>query len=327
MNDEEIRVSVLCTAFNHEKFIRQALESFVSQKTNFRYEVIVHDDSSTDNTIEIIKEFEKKYPEIIKPIYETENQYSKGKHIINTYMLPVAMGKYIAICEGDDYWCDEYKLQKQFDYMEGHPECSMCVHNTIIHDLQGKKKDNLFNSGESRELTINEVFFDWKVHTSSFFIRKQFAKLPEQYTRYWFEDFVRLTLGFNYGKIYYLKDTMSVYNKNNKEGVTYIISHDKEKIISKNNEIIDFLIKYNKFTDNKYSEIVDLKINEIKIKLLLAIEVDNYEEYKRFKKEFKENKYRSRLMQDRKERITSMIKTSNYLNYKIYFYLKKKIKK
>lgn len=95
MMNDEIMVSVICTAYNHEKYIRQCLDGFVMQKTNFKYEVIVHDDASTDNTAEIIREYEKKYPEIIKPIYQKENQYSKGVSI-GKIIYPLCQGKYLA---------------------------------------------------------------------------------------------------------------------------------------------------------------------------------------------------------------------------------------
>ena len=117
MEDNNIMVSICCITYNQEKFIRQALDGFLMQKTNFKYEIIIHDDASTDNTANIILEYEKKYPDIIKPIYQTENQYSKGKKpTLITYKA--AQGKYIALCEGDDYWIDENKLQLQVDYME-----------------------------------------------------------------------------------------------------------------------------------------------------------------------------------------------------------------
>ena len=102
-------VSVICLAYNHEKYIRKTLEGFVAQKTNFSVEYIVHDDASTDSTASIIQEFEEKYPDLIKPIYQKENQYSKGVAITRNLQMQV-QGKYIAFCEGDDYWIDEYKL-------------------------------------------------------------------------------------------------------------------------------------------------------------------------------------------------------------------------
>lgn len=121
-------VSIQCFTYNHEKYIRDTLEGFVMQKTNFRFEAIVHDDASTDGTSEIIKEYAEKYPSIIKPIYETENQYSKKDGTLRRIMFDACKGRYIAFCEGDDYWTDPYKLQKQVDYLEANPECVLCSH-------------------------------------------------------------------------------------------------------------------------------------------------------------------------------------------------------
>ena len=119
-------VTIRCITYNHEPYIRQCLEGFVMQKTNFLFEAIVHDDASTDGTAAIIREYAEKYPDIIKPIYETENQYSKRNGSLTRIMDAHMRGKYIAICEGDDYWIDPLKLQKQVDFMEGHPECGLC---------------------------------------------------------------------------------------------------------------------------------------------------------------------------------------------------------
>ena len=157
----DIKVSVICLAYNHEKYIRECLDSILNQKTTFRYEVVIHDDASTDNTANIIQLYEKKYPGIITAIYQKENQYSKGVAIIEEKMLDYASGKYVAFCECDDKWIDFSKLQRQYEYMEAHPECSMCVHNTIIHNLNGAEEDHTFNSW-SKEHTLNqkEVFID-----------------------------------------------------------------------------------------------------------------------------------------------------------------------
>ena len=102
--ENEIMVSICCLAYNHEKYIRKTLEGFVNQKTNFNYEILIHDDCSTDNTVNIVEEYRKKYPKLIKPIYQKENQHSKGIKISNVYQFPRAQGKYIAMCEGDDYY-------------------------------------------------------------------------------------------------------------------------------------------------------------------------------------------------------------------------------
>lgn len=126
-NDQSpIVVSIVSLAYNHAKYIRQCLDGFIMQKTTFAFEVLIHDDASTDGTADIIREYELKYPNIIKPIYQTENQYQKGVAIGATYLYPRVQGKYIAECEGDDYWTDPLKLQKQIDLLEKHPECSFC---------------------------------------------------------------------------------------------------------------------------------------------------------------------------------------------------------
>ena len=126
MTQEDLRpiiVTICCTVYNHEPYIRKCLEGFVMQKTNFRFEAIVHDDASTDNSVEIIKEFEEKYPDIIKPIYEVENQYSKHGGSLWRILNEHTRGKYVAFCEGDDYWTDPLKLQKQVCFFKNHPEC------------------------------------------------------------------------------------------------------------------------------------------------------------------------------------------------------------
>lgn len=123
-----LMVTIRCFAYNQKTYIRECLDGFVMQKTNFRFEAIVHDDASTDGTTDIIREYAEKYPNIIKPVYETENQYSKHDGSFVRIMDEHMHGKYIAVCEGDDYWIDPLKLQKQFDFMEAHPECSLCFH-------------------------------------------------------------------------------------------------------------------------------------------------------------------------------------------------------
>lgn len=124
----KIKLSILCITYNHEKFIRDTLEGFITQKTNFLFEVLIHDDASTDNTVNIIREYEKQYPDIIKPIYQKENQYSKGVSISKTFNFPRVKGEYVAMCEGDDYWIDHCKLQKQVDFLDKNLDYNICFH-------------------------------------------------------------------------------------------------------------------------------------------------------------------------------------------------------
>ena len=122
-------VTIQCFTYNHENYIRQCLDGFVMQKTNFRFEAIVHDDASTDGTADIVREYADKYPDIIKPIIETENQYSKHDDSLSRIMDEHTHGKYVAICEGDDYWIDPLKLQKQVDFLESNPDFGLVYTN------------------------------------------------------------------------------------------------------------------------------------------------------------------------------------------------------
>lgn len=123
---DDIMVSICVLSYNHEKYLRDCLDGIVMQKTTFPIEAWVHDDASTDGSAAIIREYAEKYPAIIKPILQTENQYSKNKRILARFVYPRCVGRYIASCEGDDYWIDPYKLQKQVDFMENHPEIGLC---------------------------------------------------------------------------------------------------------------------------------------------------------------------------------------------------------
>ena len=124
MKDYPKEVTILCFTFNHAPYIRRTLDSFVNQKTDFDYEIIVHDDASTDGTQEIIKEFADKYPDLFVTVLQTKNQYSQGIDISKNFVFPIVRGKYIAYCEGDDYWPDDHMLQKEYDFLTSHPDYS-----------------------------------------------------------------------------------------------------------------------------------------------------------------------------------------------------------
>ena len=172
MNDPII-VSIRCTVYNHEPYLRQCLDGFVKQQTNFKFEAFVHDDASTDGSAAIISDYAKRYPDIIKPLIEKENLYSKrdGSFVKMTYSREHLVGKYIALCEGDDYWTDPLKLQKQVDYLEAHPECSMVFGNAIEHWDDNRKPDRLFSNIIDRDYDPVEMSEKWIVPTASIVFR------------------------------------------------------------------------------------------------------------------------------------------------------------
>lgn len=154
---QEPLVSICCTTYNHEKYIKDSIESFLMQETEFPFEIIIHDDASTDMTTAIIREYEKKYPELIKPIYQTENQYSKNRSIPLLASFKKAKGKYIAFCEGDDYWTDPKKLQIQFDCLEKNPNVVCCYHNAYVFSEKGIINESKLPSQQQRSHTSFEM--------------------------------------------------------------------------------------------------------------------------------------------------------------------------
>ena len=223
MNDD-IKVSICCITYNQANFIAQTLDSFLSQKTNFAYEIIIHDDASTDGTNDIIKEYVEKYDNI-RYILQKENQYSKDVNIEKEFVFPIARGKYIAYCEGDDYWCDDGKLQEQYDAMELHPECSMCTHYTeLISSDTGKvigelphKKFKLTTGIIDKELLFRIISVG-VFHLSSCFFRKkyigEYVSTPPDYVDVMSEDVGYMFFFGLRDSVYFINSTMSSYRKN-----------------------------------------------------------------------------------------------------------------
>lgn len=221
-NESEVMVTVWCLAYNHERYIRKTLEGFVSQKTNFRFQVLVHDDASTDNTQSIIREFEEKYPDIIKPIYQTENQYKKGVNKLSTFLVPNIKGKYVAFCEGDDYWCDDTKLQQQYDIMEADPDIYMCTHKVQCINEDGSLNERTIPE-DSYGLTVSGIVPKEKIanmlwcgggypfHTCSYFLKRETLNLEKYRTicPLLNGDQAMMRLALHFGKIYYIDKTFS----------------------------------------------------------------------------------------------------------------------
>ncbi|MBE6647378.1 MAG: glycosyltransferase [Ruminococcaceae bacterium] len=257
--DKNIQVTVYCAAYNHEKYIRQALEGFVMQKTNFDFEVLVHDDASTDGTASIIKEFELAYPDIIKPIYQTENQHSKGVDRIYTWWLPITRGKYIAVCEGDDYWTDPLKLQKQYDYMEANPDCSLVAHTAdTLHEDTGMfvpyTTKYEFTTPEKQDVSAQALINDHLIFpTASMFYKTEYYVNNEAFIRSIKSfDYVTKILLASTGRVHVLPDKMSVYRKGADGSWSVRILADPEKFMKHTEVAVNNLEQINKYTSYKY---------------------------------------------------------------------------
>lgn len=153
METDKIMVSISTITFNHAKYIRQCLDGMLAQECDFRFEILIHDDASTDGTEEIIREYEEKHPDIIRPLYEKENQWVKGRRGSAVFNFPRAKGKYIALCEGDDYWIDPLKLQKQVDFLEANEDYGL-VHTDFLKYIQ---KEDQFE-GLVIERHVGDIF-------------------------------------------------------------------------------------------------------------------------------------------------------------------------
>ena len=236
MNKKEPLVSICCITYNHEPYIRDAIEGFLMQKTDFPFEILIHDDASTDGTADIIREYEAKYPDIIKPIYQTENQYSKGIKVSQVYQFPRAKGKYIALCEGDDYWTDPYKLQKQVDFLEANLNCVICSGGYYsLEDGQELKDKTIYHSDKGFWFTKEDWLNKWLTKTLTVVFRKTaLCKYLEDVDKYNYSRDTHLYYYIlNEGKGYYFSYPLGVYNIHN-GGVCSLIPKSQNSIISYN---------------------------------------------------------------------------------------------
>ena len=208
-------VSVLCLAYNHEAWIRDALEGFVRQQAPFRFEVLVHDDASTDGTAAIIRDYEQRYPGLIRAVYQRENQYSRGVPVALRHLAPLVKGRYIALCEGDDYWTDPHKLARQVAALEARPEVDICAHR-VKRIRDGKRDGYVAPCLHEALLPLEKVIVGGGsryVATSSLLCRTPVYKLWTPMRDVLVSDYVVQLQGALRGGMYYLPESMSVYRK------------------------------------------------------------------------------------------------------------------
>ena len=225
-------VSIVCDVYNHEPYLRDCLEGFVKQVVDFPYEIIIHDDCSTDKSAEIIKEYVAKYPHLFKPFYQKVNQYSQGVSIWGALQFPRAEGKYIAICEGDDYWTDSHKLQKQIEILEADSSLMCCCTDQSIVDKHGnilkEKNGNVVVGSKQGRYNLRDFFRDQHQYpTLSMVFRntnmgevlKKFAHTRNKFLGDWTLWIILLC----YGDMYYL-DVVTCAYRINPTSITHTVN-------------------------------------------------------------------------------------------------------
>lgn len=310
--NSKIKVSVFCIVYNHKKYIHECLDGFVKQKTTFQFEVIVHDDCSTDGSDEIIKEYQKKYPSIIKPILQHENQYSKGiRSIMATFMLPKASGEYITICEGDDYWTDENKLQMQVDFLEKNQDIGLVY--TYANVFYQEEKRIAKNTIGEPFVSYEDVFINGNcIPTLTLCMRtslyKKYLEEINPAEKNWKMGDLPICLWFiKNSKIHLIPKVTSMYRVLS-ESASH--SNDPQKMAAFNQSIYDI----REYFAQKYDDMELLHQFDINNKINIAWKERNRDEFLSLYKEFK---YPKKIL-----KIKYLI-FRNTLLYKLFILLKK----
>ena len=257
-------VSIKCLTYNHEKYIEQCLDGFLMQETAFPFEIVIHDDASTDSTADIIRRYEERYPNILKPIYETENQYSKKDGSLRRIINKHIRGAYIALCEGDDYWIDSQKLQKQVCFLENNPDYSMVFNaayyvdgDTIICD---DKKSDI-----EKDFTVSEMIRGGGSFcaTASLCYRREGMNVTFEYQKPPGAGDYRLQIAMALiGKVHYFPEIMTAYRRgtsNSNSWTNRVLANPQRRTQHWRNEI-SWLRILNEETNNAYAADVHYRI-------------------------------------------------------------------
>lgn len=283
--DEGPLLSVVLVTYNQENYLIQALDGILMQETDFPFEVVTHDDCSTDNTVNILREYAKKYPTIIKLVLQKENQYSQGKKIENIIFKQTA-GKYIATCEGDDYWIDPHKLQIQLDEMRKIKNCQMSFHPAIDKWEDKSKKDNVTtkHADGNKLFTVNEIIIGGGgfCPTASLIIEKEAVmNMPPWFEKAPVGDYFIQIFGSLKGGALYIDRPMSVYRLNAIGSWNSAMVDIKKKEIA-TGKMLDTLEVMDKYFNYKFhSEISQVK-SDTHLELSLAYLINkNFEKFKK----------------------------------------------
>lgn len=265
-NMDDIKVSIICNTYNQGDYVEDCLKSFIEQETTFDFEVLVHDDASTDQTAEVIARYAEQYPDIIKPYYEEVNQYTPGG-LHNFYVQSArAKGKYVAICEGDDYWTDPHKLQLQYDALESHPEIDICVH--AGDRVRPDTKESLGIVRPKQEdciIPVEDVIMGGGAYvvTNSIFMRKKAYTYPPQAVIDFHIDYMVQISGSMRGGMYYIDRCMSAYRIAAKGSFTSKTLGSKVRAAEHLKRVIDSLNKLDEQTDHVQTVPIQKHVDEL----------------------------------------------------------------
>ena len=254
----DVKVSICIFVYNLEKYIAQAIESVLMQKTNFQYEIIIGEDMSTDCTREICITYQNLYPDKIRLLLRERNM-GMSKNVFDT--LKEASGQYVAVLDADDYWIDPLKLQKQVDFMEHNPDFSLCCHNSIVLFEEHKISPFLFNPWNQNDIiSTQELISNWSMSTASMLYRRSCMSFPDWvYLAHNFDIAIQLIVA-DRGRVKYLKDPMSVYRRTMVSN-SFNPEYTAEFVIRKQIELFTIINDYYK---NKYKYIIDKKVSKLK---------------------------------------------------------------
>lgn len=203
----EIKVSISCITYNHAAYIQETLDSFLMQKVKFHFEIVVHDDASTDNTSQILATYSQRFPGKLRYTRKAKN-IGMLKNSLDC--LNDCRGTYIALCEGDDYWTDPLKLQKQVDFLEQNCDFSGCAHQTAEVMANGIKR--ILGPKDDKILKVEDTFAILApFHTSSFVFRRAALKLPTWLNRIFSLDMALFSIIASSGPIFCFDTVMSHY--------------------------------------------------------------------------------------------------------------------
>ncbi len=257
-----ILVSIVMITYGHEKYIEEAINGVFIQKTDFPVELIIANDNSLDNTDEIIKKVINKRPLNIEINY---TKHKKNLGVIQNFIwsLDQSKGKYIALCEGDDYWTDEFKLQKQVDFLEKHNDFSMCFHNALkIFNINDKEEFCKFSS--SKEIFLNDILSGWIIPTASIVFNKNILPLPKWADQIYSGDMTLALTAITKGKIMYINEIMSIYRIDTSGTSMSAVLADKFQFVLKEHiKLFECFLRDNK----EHQFVISKKIRELKKEL------------------------------------------------------------